>query len=89
MRDTAQQIVEQQTPKRSGYNLHCNSILFDGYLPLNYAHKEKREITKKKQTKQNKKEKLASKYHYCDLKLLGIDKNFTNAVLIDALRKAR
>ena len=87
MRDTAQQIVEQQTPKRSGYNLHCNSILFDGYLPLNYAHKEK--ITKKKTNKQNKKEKLASKYHYCDLKLLGIDNNFTNAVLIDALRKAR
>ena len=27
------------------------------------AHKEKREITKKK-NKQNKKEKLASKYHY-------------------------
>lgn len=53
------------------------------------AHKEKREITKKKTNKQNKKEKLASKYHYCDLKLLGIDKNFTNAVLIDALRKAR
>lgn len=53
------------------------------------AHKEKREITKKKKNKQNKKEKLASKYHYCDLKLLGIDKNFTNAVLIDALRKAR
>ena len=53
------------------------------------AHKEKREITKKKQTKQNKKEKLASNYHYCDLKLLGIDKKVTNAVLIDALRKAR
>ena len=50
LRDTAQQIVEQQTPKRSGYNLHCNSILFDGYLPLNHAHKEKREIMKKKQT---------------------------------------
>ena len=52
------------------------------------AHKEKREITKKNK-QQNKKEKLASKYHYCDLKLLGIDKNFTNAVLIEALRKAR
>lgn len=51
--------------------------------------KKKEKNNEKNKTKQNKKEKLASKYHYCDLKLLGIDKNFTNVVLIDALRKAR
>ena len=30
---------------------------------------------------------MASKYHYCDLKLLEIDKNFTNAVLTESTLK--